>query len=163
MKFKESPTIKAVQLKRLNHFPNILTPVFAGKWNFPKWCQGSIWLHLHRDPSVRGHTHESAVWDQQLCEEQFSVCRAEDTATLIYPSGDLCQGLLYGRGKNSEHRGKWYSWVSSADSWHSTLWLELILPKGTTCASKQMGNKRSLRKCHTSNPSTTTCLQSYVA
>lgn len=49
--------------------------------------------------------------------------------------------ITAGQGKNSEHRGKWYSWVSSADSWLSTLWLELILPKATTCASKQMGNE----------------------
>lgn len=67
------------------------------------------------------------------------------------------------QGKNWEHRDKWYSWVSSSDSWHSTLWLKLILPKGTTSAGKQMGNKRSLRKCHTSDPSTTTSLQRSVA
>lgn len=88
--------------------------------------------------SVCGHTHASAVLDEQLCEH--SVFPELRTWQIWFTHMEISR-ITAGEGKNSEFRVEWRSSILSANPWHSTLWLELILPTGTTCAPKQMGNE----------------------
>lgn len=148
--FKKSQAIKVFNFKSWITFLTSWHQSLQGSeifQNYAKTYTSLPWNSL----CMSVHTHKKTVLDQQLHEHS------------VFPGFWTSPSRISaGQGKNSEHRAKWCSWVSS-DSWHSTLWLKLILPKGTTCASKQMENKRSFRKPHTSDPSTTTCLQSYGA
>lgn len=139
---KKSQAIKAVQLRKLNHFLTSWHQSLQGNETTQTDAKMLNLTALQADRSVCGHTHASAILDEQLCEH--SVFPELRTWQIWFTHMEISR-ITVGEGKNSEPRSEWRRWVLPANSWHSTLWLELILPTGTTCASKQMGNKWSLR------------------
>lgn len=141
--FEKSQAIKVFILKSWIVFLTSWYHSLQGSEIFQNYAKAYCHFTSMEFPLYVG-THSELPWINSSMSILFS--RGSGCGSSVLPIQRSPSRINAGQGKNSEHRDKWSSWVSSSDSWHSTLWLKSILPKGATCASKQMGNKRSLRK-----------------